>query len=328
MPESDPTSQRRRSTQKASERLRRLLVVVPYLVRHPGTSIAEASSLFGLREEELVEDLNLLFVSGLPPYGPGDLIDVDIQDGRVWITMADYFARPLRLTRNEALALYLRGTAAAATPGLPEAPALAAALEKLRTGLGAETLGELPERVQAAGGGSAAEPLEALRRAARDRERVRIEYHAASSGERTVRDVDPEEVFHAIGNWYVVAWDGLSDAERLFRADRIRTVEGTGEHFERRGLAGAGRPLYTPGGSDVPIRLLLRPEARWVAEYYEVDATVERPDGDLEVVLPAGRIEWVERLLLRLGPDAVALEPSDLTERVRDLARRTLDRYR
>jgi len=318
----------RNAAQKASERLRRLLVVVPYLVRHPGTPIAEASSLFDLREDELVEDLNLLFVSGLPPYGPGDLIDVDIQDGRVWITMADYFARPLRLTRNEALALYLRGTAAAATPGLPEAPALATALDKLRTSLGPETLGGLPERVQAADAGRAAEPLEALRAAARDRKRVRIEYHAASSAELTLRGIDPEEVFHALGNWYVVAWDGLSDAERLFRADRIRTVEGTGERFEPRGLAGAGRPLYTPGASDVPIRLRLRPGARWVAEYYKVESATERPDGDLDVVLPAGRLEWVERLLLRLGSDAAALEPRDLTERVRELARRTLERYR
>jgi proteasome accessory factor C len=312
---------------KASERLRRLLVVVPYLVRHPGTSIAEASELFDLSEGELVEDLNLLFVSGLPPYGPGDLIDVDIQDGRVWITMADYFARPLRLTRNEALALYLRGTAAAATPGLPEAPALAAALDKLRTGLGAETLGELPARVEAAGDDRTVEPLDALRAAVRDRERVRIEYHAASSGERTVREIDPEEVFHAVGNWYVVAWDRHSDAERLFRADRIRTVERTGDRFDPRGLAGAGRPLYTPGASDVPIRLRLRPDARWVAEYYEVESATERPDGDLEVVMPAGRLEWVERLLLRLGPDAVPIEPTDLAERVRDLARRTLERY-
>ena len=78
-----------RAPAKASERLRRLLVVVPYLVQHPGTSIREATELFDLSEAELLDDLNLLFVSGLPPYGPGDLIDVDIQEGRVWIGMAD-----------------------------------------------------------------------------------------------------------------------------------------------------------------------------------------------------------------------------------------------
>ncbi|HEY2965106.1 MAG TPA: WYL domain-containing protein, partial [Actinomycetota bacterium] len=89
----------RKAPEKASERLRRLLTVVPYLVRNQGTRVAEAADLFGMSEPDLLADLDLLFVSGLPPYGPGDLIDVDIQDGRIWIGMADYFARPLRLTR-------------------------------------------------------------------------------------------------------------------------------------------------------------------------------------------------------------------------------------
>ena len=105
-----------RRTSKTSERLRRLLVVAPYLIQHPGTRVDEAARLFGLAEQELLDDLGLLFVSGLPPYGPGDLVDVDVQDGRIWISMADYFSRPLRLTRSEALALYLRGTVARRDP--------------------------------------------------------------------------------------------------------------------------------------------------------------------------------------------------------------------
>ena len=317
-----------RKTPKASERLRRLLVMVPYLVQHPGTELAEVTRLFGVSEDALLDDLNLLFVSGLPPYGPGDLIDVDIQDGRVWVRMADYFSRPLRLTRTEALALYLRGTAAAATPGLVEATALTSALRKLGEGLGPATLGRLPELVEAAEGARPAQTLDALREAVMRHERVRIEYHAASSAETTSREIDPEEVFFAVGNWYVVAWDHRSNEERMFRADRIRTVAATGERFEPLGLAGAGRPLYTPGERDVPVRLLLHPGARWVGEYYEVDSAIEREDGDLEIVLPAGRLEWVERLLLRLGGEAEAVDPPALNDRVRELARRTAERYR
>jgi proteasome accessory factor C len=93
-------------------------------------------------------------------------------------------------------------------------------------------------------------------------------------------------------------------------------------------LAGAGRPLYTPTERDVPVRLLLHPGARWVAEYYEVGSALEREDGDLEIVLPASRLEWVERLLLRLGGEAEALDPPVLKDRVRELARRTSERYR
>jgi proteasome accessory factor C len=315
------------ATSRASDRLRRLLVLVPYLVKHPGTELAEITRLFGVREDELTSDLNLLFVSGLPPYGPGDLIGVAIEDERVWIDMADYFSRPLRLTRAEALALYLRGTALAVTPGLREATALASALRKLEERLGPETLGELAERVEAAEGGRPADTLDALRKAVAGNERVRIEYYAASTAETTAREVDPEEVFFAIGNWYVAAFDHRSGEERLFRADRIRSVEPTGEAFEPRGLAGAGRALYTPTERDVPVRLLLHPAARWVSEYYEVDTETETPTGDLEVQLPASRLEWVARLVLRLGGEAEVLGPPELKGRVRELAGRTKELY-
>src|SRR5947207_3315396 len=102
---------RPRRTARAADRLRRLLVIVPHVVQHPGSSLGELAQLFEANENELLEDLNLLFMSGLPPYGPGDLIDVDVSEGRVWIGMADYFGRPVRLTHSEALALYLKGKA-------------------------------------------------------------------------------------------------------------------------------------------------------------------------------------------------------------------------
>jgi proteasome accessory factor C len=322
-----PSDAIRPAPAKASERLRRVLVVVPYLVQHPGTPVSEATELFGVSEPELIEDLNLLFVSGLPPYGPGDLIDVDIQDGRIWIGMADYFARPLRLTRSEALALYLRGTALSGTPGVAEAPALVSALAKLAEGLESETLGGLPGRVGASGLGRVVEGLDDLRHAAEGRERLRIRYWAASTAETTTREIDPEVVFVAMGNWYVAAWDHRSGAERLFRVDRIGSIERTGARFEPRGLEGAGRPLYSVDEHDVEVRLRLSPDARWVAEYYETASQTELEDGGLEVVLPAGRLEWLERLLLRLGKQAQVVQPEELKGRVRELAGRTRKRY-
>jgi proteasome accessory factor C len=315
-------------TSRASERLRRLLLVVPYLVKHPGTSTEELTRLFSVTKKDLLQDLNLLFVSGLPPYGPGDLIEVDIDDdGRVWIDMADYFARPLRLTRSEALDLYLRGKELLGAPGLPEAAALASALEKLERGLGPETLGEVAGRVEATDAGQPAETLERLRRAAAERERLEIEYYSASRAETSTRRIDAEEVFTGLGNWYVVAWDHTAEDERMFRADRIKAIRETGERFEPRGLAGAGRPLYSRSREDVPVRLLLRPGARWVAEYYEVADAVER-DGDLEVTLPTKQLAWVAKLLLRLGGEAAVLHPPELREEVREAAERTLARYR
>jgi proteasome accessory factor C len=318
---------RRRASAKVEERLARMLVVVPYMVRHPGTTLAEASTLFEIPEAHLRRDLQLLFLAGLPPYGPGDLIDVDVdEEGRVWIAMADHFARPLRLTRQEALAVYVRATELAATPGVPEAPALHAALEKLRGALGEETLGDAAA-IAAADAGEAPPFLDAVRAAAADRSRLRITYAAASTGERTERVADPEAVFASAGRWYVAAWDVQVDDERLLRIDRIEALASTGETFEARGLAGAGRPLYSPGGEDIAVRLRLSPAARWVAEYYMATDLTEEDDGSVTVTLPTKQVRWLARLLLRLGADATVLEPPEVRDEVRRQATLALARY-
>jgi proteasome accessory factor C len=304
-----------------------MLAIVPYLVQHPGSELPEVARLFDVPVDQLRRDLDLLFMSGLPPYGPGDLIEVDVdEDDRVWISMAAHFARPLRLSRSEALALYLRGTELLGTAGLPDAPALASALDKLRTSLGPETLGDA-ERIEMADPGAPIEALEPIREAAHERRRVRIDYFAHSSGEWSSRVIDPEEVFVALGHWYVAAWDVSIAAERLFRVDRIRRVEPTGERFSPRGLEGAGRSLYTPTDADVSVRLRLAPGARWIGEYYATTEAEEREDGSLDITLPARTLGWVARLLLRVGSEATVLEPPELTAQVTALARATLDRY-
>ena len=305
-------------------RLQRLLAVVPYVIRHPGTPLPELSQAFGVGEADLTADLNLLFLTGLPPYTPGDMVDVEIEDGRVWIRMADHFSRPVRLTRAEATALYLRGTELLGASGQPETDALRSALDKLAEGLGPESLGELKAEI---GDPGLPGPLEAVREAVAAREPVEIDYYSASRDEVGVRRIDPEQLFSAMGNWYVVAWDHRADAERMFRLDRIREVRPTGERFEPRGLAGLGRELYTPSPQDVLVRLRLRPGARWVAEYYQMAETTER-DGSMEVTFPTKDLAWVAKLILRLGGEAEVLEPADLLELARVAAEEALAAYR
>ncbi len=318
---------RRRASVKVEERLARMLVVIPYLIQHPGTTLDEASSLFDIPVAQLRRDVQQLFLAGLPPYGPGDLMDVDIdEDGAIWISMADHFARPLRLTRQEALAVYVRATEVANTPGMPGAPALTAALGKLRDALGPETLGDAAG-IEGVAGGEAPPHLDGVRVAADEHERIRIAYVAASTGERTERTVEPEAVFASAGRWYVAAWDIDVDDERLLRVDRIGSLEPLGERFTPHGLQGAGRPLYTAGAEDVDVRVRLSPAARWVAEYYLATDPVEEVDGSLVVTLPTRQLTWLARLFLRLGPDAEVLEPAALRAEIETQAKATLARY-
>ena len=310
----------------AGERLRRLLLVVPYAIAHPGTSIEELADMFGADPRELEQDIAVLGMTGLPPYGGGDNIDAWVDDGQVFVSMTQVLKRPLAMTRPEGLALYLRATEVLAALPEGEAAALRTARDKIALALGRATADDLRSSVEIA---ATPEPtaVPTVRAAIADHRAIEIRYYAASSGETTDRRIEPEAVFTANGQWYVVAWDRLREEERIFRADRILSVAPTDEGFTPRGLEGAGRPLYVGGEDDVEVRLLLHAGARWVADYYATSVWVERGE-DLEIGFPAGRLEWVERLLLRLGGDASVVAPEALRERARTLAEATLAGYR
>ncbi len=98
-------------------RLQRVLALVPWILAHPGVTLAELAARFEVAERELERDLELLPMCGLPPYTADRLIDVSVIDGGVEIRLAEYFERPLRLTPAEGLALLAAGRALLAVPG-------------------------------------------------------------------------------------------------------------------------------------------------------------------------------------------------------------------
>ena len=207
---------------RLGRRLRRILLMLPYAIKHPGVSVDELSRKFGVEKRDLLEDLNLVYMCGLPGYGPGDLIDVSFEDDRVYVRMADYFSAPLRLSPAEALSLYAGGAALASLPDMTDADALRSALEKLGRALGAD--GDRSADVTVHLEEGASEHLGVIQEALRKGKRIHLEYLSASRGVLTERDVDPWGLIAALGYWYIVGLDHDSGEERMFRTDRIKAV--------------------------------------------------------------------------------------------------------
>jgi proteasome accessory factor C len=304
----------------AGPEIQRILALVPWIVAHPGSPKTEIAQRFGLTVEQLDDDLALVLMIGVPPYSPGDYLDVEEDDeGHVTIRLADYFRRALRLTPAEGLALLAAGRALLAVPGSDPSGPLATALTKLEDAL------ELPGLVVHVG-----EPtqLEAIRAAVGAHARVEIEYWSAGRDEVTIRRIDPEVVFFATGEWYVGAYCHRARDQRMFRVDRIRSVVGTDETFEPGATEFETGDVYTPRSDDTRVTLELTPAAAWVAESYPTEAVTERGDGALEIVLAVSEQGWLERLLLRLGPDVRVVAPAEYASLAADAAARTLGRYR
>ena len=102
----------------AGPEIQRILALVPWIVAHPGSAKTEIALRFGVTTQQLDDDLALVLMIGVPPYSPGDYLDVEEDDeGHVTIRLADYFQRPLRLTPAEGLALLAAGRALPRFPG-------------------------------------------------------------------------------------------------------------------------------------------------------------------------------------------------------------------
>jgi proteasome accessory factor C len=308
----------------ADERLQRLLALVPWVAARDGPALDEVCDRFGCTEAELVADLDLLFMCGLYPYTPDVLIEVDVADGRVWIRYADYFSRPLRLTPAEGLALLAAGKAAQAFPGADPAGPLARGLDKLATALGVRG----DETLEVALGAVAEDVMDTLRTAVDRRRQVEIDYYSFGRDELTSRVVDPYAIFSASGQWYLSAYCHAVEDDRLFRVDRVRKAQLLDTPVAR--SDGGVAAVYQPRPDDPRVTLELEPAGRWVAEQYPLEDQKERPRGRLRVRLAVSERAWLERLLLRLGPDGRVVEATspELADAGRTGACRLLGRYR
>jgi proteasome accessory factor C len=304
----------------STAQLPRLLALVPYLLARPGVRLADVAADFGITEDRLRKDLNLLWVCGLPGHGPGDLIDVEFEGETVTLLEPAGVTRPLRLTVDEALALIVALRALAETPGLAERDAVDRALAKVELAAGGaagpagrvEITVEGEERV-----------LPVVRQALEEQRALHLAYYVPGRDETTDRDVDPMRLLLVDGRSYLEAWCRRAEAVRLFRLDRVHEVRVLDEPSQPPATAqprDLAQGLFRPGPDDLLVTLALRPAAAWVADYHPCESVTESPDGGLVVRLRARDTAWVRRLALRLGASGRVLAPDSLAQSVRDEA--------
>jgi proteasome accessory factor C len=293
--------------------------MIPWLLQEGTTTVDAIAARFGVRDHEVLRDLELVGMCGVPPYGPADLLEIVVDGDEVHAFDHGLFNRPLRLTPDEGFAVLAAGQALLAVPGADAHGALASALVKLEEALDASgrLVVDLPVPAH----------LGVVRRATDAAETIDITYFSHWRVDVTERRIDPMLVHTAEGRWYVEARDHLSGELRRFRVDRILSAEETGEHFTPVSVAVPPSP-FTPRQDDVRLVTLVLPQsARWVTEVYEVSESRPRPDGRLEVVLGIAGEAWLERLLLRAGPEAEVIDPPELADLGPTAARRLLTRY-
>jgi proteasome accessory factor C len=313
----------------ATDRLQRLLALVPYVVSRSVVGLADTAAAFGVTELQLVDDLNMLWCVELRSPDPYCPIDLSYEGGEIVVSQAESIDRPLRLGVDEASALLVALRMLAEVPGIQERSALSRTIAKLEAAAGEAAAASAQVAVQVddnAARGVLAQVKDALAR----RRRIHLSYYVPGRDEATERDVDPMRLLVVEGRTYLEGWCLRAEAVRLFRLDRVIAISvldtATAVPTDAEPVD-VDQGLFRPSDDDVHVLLELSPRGRWVSEYYPCEQVEELGDGRLRVSLSTPDTRWVRRLALRLGEDGQVVAPPAVAAQIREDAAAALAQY-
>ncbi|MGW5288222.1 helix-turn-helix transcriptional regulator [Rhodococcus pyridinivorans] len=324
---------------RLSARLGRLLNLVPYFLAHPGISAAEAARDLGVTPKQVMDDLNQLWVCGLPGYGPGDLIDLSFSEDSIVVTFTAGIERPLRLTSTEATALLVALRSLQEMPGVVDPSAAQSAIAKIEAAAGTAALPADTATTDTATAATAEPDPEPagdsdaagqVRAAVRDGRAVHLTYYSASRDTVSERDVDPIRIVIIDEHAYLQAWCRSAEGVRLFRFDRIdaATVLDEPTRPPHRAITDDEHLELFEGDPSLPAaRLRIAPSYTWLLDYYPLTDVQVLSDGRCEASMRYASPGWMARLLVGLGAGVQVLDPPELRAAVRARAEAALAAY-
>jgi proteasome accessory factor C len=317
----------------STDRLQRLLALVPYVISRKAVGLSETAAAFGVTERELVDDLNLLWCVELHTPDPYCPIDLSYEGGEIVISQAEQIDRPLRLGVDEAsallVALRMLAEIGAPVPGIADGSALSRTIAKLEAAAGEAAVPSAQVAVQVEQQAEQ-DVLARVREALGSGRRVHLSYYVPGRDELSERDVDPMRLLIVEGRSYLEGWCRRAEGVRLFRLDRVMGIDVLGvpaQVPQQAEPVDVDQGLYRPSPGDLRVVLELAPPGRWVIEYYPCEQVEDLGDGRFRVTLRTPDGAWVRRLALGLGEDGRIIEPAGLAAAVRADAAAALALY-
>jgi len=324
---------------KSSERLERLISMVPWLIENNGASVGELASRFQYPEETLINDLTkVLFFVGPHPHTPGDLIEINLYEDEVWINQAQFLAKPLNLKPSEAFSLLIKGKMLLnlmkdSPDSGTKLPLLNSALTKLSNSVSLEH-----ENIDLATGIPNSDVYQSIKNGIELRNKIEISYYSFNTDKNTKRVVHPIGFNLSDRYLYLDAYCELAEGYRTFRLDRIVNVRDLSEpidpmHAESKN--NANRPkvgeLEFSFADSESATLLIGRDDEWIIAKYPTTNVEVQENNLLLVTLPVSTGTWLGRLLLRLNPETKVISTSAIiSESLNDfnsLIGRILNRY-
>ena len=318
----------------ATDRLERLLYVLPRAAQPQGVRIDELCGVLGVDADTILGDIteatDRIFYQ---PGGHVDPFELALEDDVVRL-YGDHFQRPARLTEAEAMALGLGLRVLAAESDVQRRASLLELAHRFEKELVTPDIELAPlsrraEEAKVWADVAAYQPVtvafeeddfrgdiaEAIERGVF----CDVVYLKAGVSEPSDRRVAPIRLAFEHGHWYMQAVPAQSNELRSYRLDRVMRLQVTNEPHGLTEMP-PQRPTFAANSArDVQVRYSPA-VARWVAE--REDAQCEA-DGSLVLTHNVADMNWLVRHVLQYGGEAV-VETADARQVVARAASQVL----
>jgi len=294
--------------------------MVPFLSTHQGIAIKEACEIFEVSERELIADLNLLWVCGLPGYSHLELIDVQFDGGYISISNADPISKPRKLSYEESSALIVALNSLLLNVDTASREQILNLIGKLvkiskridpMVSIDVSTLAKLPE-------------INLIDQAIHEDLQLSIDYYSPTTDNLTSRVISPLEYLEdSSGRKYLYAWCHSAEDFRQFKLERIRAVRATQSKAIKFGPS--SKTIVSQKNS---IELELNEKALWFAEEWGIQ-NLERNQSDEGFIgtVNLHNHEWAIRAVLALAGELRIPKDEVLRKEVAERAAAALANY-
>ena len=292
-------------------RTARLLDLVPYLTTHQGIAISELAKTFSTTVKEITDDLNTLWMCGLPGYTPLELIDLEFESGFVSIRNAETLAAPRALDRAEALSIYM-GLDLLKAELSGSNVSLDTEIVNLQEQLRSQLISIPQVQIEAS---LKSEFRALILRAIRRRGWLEITYHSAANDQVTKRQVAPYELSQSGSHEYLQGYCDSAKSIRNFRADRIVDIAEIADQLWPSNQVAANEEAIQ---YEVTVHTATR-QVREVLPQVSADSS--------NATLQGFSASWISRAILSLGGQVEVTGPTQIKAEVRARAQAALNNY-
>lgn len=300
------------------DKLKRLLSLIPVMHANPGIKIEKLMSLSGYSDrKKFTEDLDNLIMLGVPPFSPGDYVDIAIEGDSVTLEFPQGLERPLALSAlewSELIDAIQKDMSFRTDQGLNQ--------EEL-SGL-LERVGKTPVLFEKPP--TADQSRRTIEQALSEKQAVIFLYPDRKQQSMEERFVDPWAVVTHLGLIYLVGWDRNKEAPRHFRMDRAGEIRISPEARLEPPPADLAsmiensyikNPLETSGDASIAFRASVQKNLQRILSLSSVKDYSDRP-GWKKARCSIRDTAWFREVIRSFGETIEILSPEELRQEIQE----------